>query len=247
MKTDYGVYILSEKEKIRFLISAYISLAFLGYIFYKSIIVSMICGFACFFLIPMYKEHLCRKRKDMLTMQFKDFLYSLSASVSTGRNMTESIKDAYVNLKGIYQEESPILNELAIIVSGLENRESEAVLLRDFAKRSRSRDISGFTDVYLSVRESGGDLERAIERTCEIIMDKITIERDISVMINQKKLEARIITVIPIVIVAALNFTSSGYIAPLYQGVAGRAIMTGCLGIIGGAYYLTEKITDLKI
>lgn len=247
MKTDYGVYILSSDEKIKFIISAYIAFAFLGYIFYRSIFISFLSGFFSFIFLPFYAEHLCRRRKNNLTMEFKDFLYSLSASVSTGRNMTESIEEAYSNLKGIYQDGAPILTELEIIVSGLENRESEVFLLTDFAKRSRSRDISSFTDVYLSVRESGGDLEKAIERTCEIIMDKISIERDISVMINQKKLEARIITAIPIVIVASLNFTSSGYIEPLYSGLAGRIVMTAALGIILGAYYMTEKITDLKI
>lgn len=246
-RTDYSVYILSRHDKQLISAGAVCASALLGLLFFRSVFI----GAAVFLLIPRlfkaFSKYFMVKRRQQLLIQFKDFLYSLSASMATGRNMGESIREALVNLKNIYDNNAPIIQELSIIVSGLDNRESEVYLLSDFAKRSACRDITGFTDVYLSVRESGGDMEKAISRTCEILMDKITIDREIQGMLSQKKAEARIISLMPVIILAGLNLTSSDYISPLYETLPGRLIMAGCLGAIGFAFYLTERITDIKV
>ena len=226
-RTDYSVYILSRHDKQLISAGAVCASALLGLLFFRTVFT----GAAVLLLIPrLFKacsKYFMVKRRQQLLIQFKDFLYSLSASMATGRNMGESIREALVNLKNIYDNNAPIIQELSIIVSGLDNRESEVYLLSDFAKRSACRDITGFTDVYLSVRESGGDMEKAISRTCEI--------------------EARIISLMPVIILAGLNLTSSDYISPLYETLPGRLIMAGCLGAIGFAFYLTERITDIKV
>ena len=113
--------------------------------------------------------------------------------------------------------------------------------------RSGCQDIESFTDVYLSVRETGGDMEKVISKTADILTDKISIEKEIRAIISQKQVEAKIITVMPLVILAGLNITSSGYIDPLYETIAGRIIMTVSLAGIIFAYDLTEKITDIKV
>ena len=97
--------------------------------------------------------------------------------------------------------------------------------MSDFAA-SGCRDIESFVDVYLSIRETGGDMEKVISKTADILTDKISIEKEIKAIISQKQVEAKIITAMPLVILAGLNITSSGYIDPLYETPAGRIIMT---------------------
>ena len=97
------------------------------------------------------------------------------------------------------------------------------------------------------VRKAGGDMEKVISKTADILTDKISIEKEIRAIISQKQVEAKIITVMPLVILAGLNITSSGYIDPLYETIAGRIIMTVSLAGIIFAYDLTEKITDIKV
>ena len=66
-------------------------------------------------------------------MQFRDLLYSISASVSTGRQMPEALKEAEQNMKLIYKEDSCIVLELTNMVKRLnEYRESEEEILRIF-------------------------------------------------------------------------------------------------------------------
>lgn len=248
MDTDYRIYKLSAKEKIRFILIGYTGFFLVGYIFYKNVILSAISGFMVIFLLKKYSKYKADKRRAYLLMQFKDLLYSLSAAVSTGKSMAEGLKEGLDNLNSVYNDETPLVLELISITKGIfENRGSEAELLSDFALRSGCRDIESFVDVYLSVRETGGDMEKVISKTSDILTDKISIEKEIKAIISQKQIEARIITIMPLVILAGLNLTSSGYIDPLYETYAGRIIMTVSLVGIIFAYNITSKIIDIKV
>ena len=246
-RTDYGVYRLEGKEKFIFYSAGYAGFFLIGMIFYNSVVISCITGLFILLLRKPYEEYKAKSRQNDFLMQFKDLLYSLSASIATGRDMHEGFREALDNLGGMYKDSDIIIIELNNIVFGLENRGSENELLKDFASRSHLREVSGFTDVYLSVRDSGGDMESAISRTCDTLMDRITIEKEIHKIVSQKKLEARIITAIPLVILTALKLFSPEYISPMYTTLAGRIIMTVCLGLIIIAYVITERITDIRI
>lgn len=248
MDTDYRTYELSLKETIRFIIVGYICFFIIGYIFYKNIPLSLLAGFIAIPLLKKYRSYKADKRINYLLMQFKDLLYSLSASVSTGKSMAEGLKEGLDSLRLVYDEHTPLVAELQSITKGIfENRGSEAELMSDFAARSGCQDIESFVDVYISVRETGGDMEKIISKTADILTDKISIEKEIKAIISQKQVEAKIITAMPLVILAGLNITSSGYIDPLYETIAGRIIMTISLAGIIFAYNLTEKITNIRV
>ncbi len=248
MDIDYRIYNLSGKEKFKFIAIGYICFFAVGYIFYKSLFISGFAGFIIFFLLKKYRHYKAEKRRNYLLMQFKDLLYGLSASVSTGKSMAEGLKEGLESLRLIYDEHTPLVTELEGITKGIfDNRGSEAELLSDFAGRSGCQDIESFVDVYLSIRETGGDMEKVISKTADILTDKISIEKEIKAIISQKQFESKIITAMPLVILVGLNVTSSGYIDPLYETFTGRVIMTISLAGIIFAYNMTSKITDIKV
>ena len=49
------------------------------------------------------------RRMNLLTVQFKDLLYSLSASVAAGRQMGEALVEAEQNLAVMYEAKEPIM------------------------------------------------------------------------------------------------------------------------------------------
>ncbi|MEG0829033.1 MAG: type II secretion system F family protein [Anaerovoracaceae bacterium] len=248
-KIDYSTYKLNKKEKLGFLAVGYVC-AFAGtYIFYGSLLFSGIVGFLLpGLVIGKYIEYLGGKRKIFLTMQFKDLLYSLSASVTTGHQMAEALSEALENLRLIYDDNTPLVLELKQMVKRIsENRESDPDLLFDFARRSDCEDIHNFVQVYLTCRTMGGDLEKVMINTTEILADKITIEREIKTLTAQKKFEGKIISAMPIVVILFLNLVSPDYLMPLYTTGLGRIIMTMALAGIGMAYMITEKLTDIEV
>lgn len=245
---SYLSYDLSHNEKMRFLFLCGLGLMAVAYLFYHSMILSLL--FSCLAypgLIP-YRSYLAEKRRKELKEQFRDVLYSISSSVSTGRQMTEALYEAEQSMRLIYKEDSLIVLELANMVKRLnEFRESEEEILKDFAARSCIEDISDFVDIYLTCRETGGDFIKVLTKASEIIMDKITIEKEIRTITAQKQFEAKILTAIPLVIVLFLQLVSPDYLSAMYECLKGRLLMTAALCGIGSAYFWSMKLIRIEV
>ncbi len=245
---SYLSYKLNPKEKIRFVFFCGLGFMSVGYLFYHSIILSLILSSLSYPCIRVYSNYKADKRRKELKEQFRDLLYSISASVTTGRHMAEALYEAEQNLRLIYKEDSLIVLELSYMVKRIyEYRESEEEILRDFAARASIEDISDFVDIYLICRETGGDFIKVITKASEIIMDKICIEKDINTITSQKRFEAKILTAIPFIVILFLQLVSPDYLAVMYADIKGHLLMTLALLGIGFAYMWSMKLTKIEV
>lgn len=244
----FGFQVLrSNAHWLRFILVGYASLFTIGQIFYGNYAFSVVCGLLIFLLFDQYRNYLGNRRARDLRNQFCDLLYSLSASVATGRQLPSALQEAYVNLGYVYKENTPMMIELKYMTKSIaDNRESEELLLSGFAERSCVDDIRNFVSVYLTCRTTGGDINQVIANASEILMQKMSIEREIRVMTSQKQFEGKIISAMPVIIIMFLNIASPGYLENLYCTMVGRLIMTLALAGILIAYILTEKIMNIE-
>lgn len=247
MKTDYRQYELSIKEKISFLATGYVGVFTVLYLFYHSIVFSMAGGLLSCLFLQKYSWLLGERRRALLTTQFKDLLYSLSASIAANLRISEALEDGMEHLRVMYGDDAPMVVELKHMVKGIsENRESDIRLLLDFAERSGCEDIDNFVQVYMTCRTMGGDLEKVLKSTTDILVDKMNIDREIKTLTAQKKFEGKIISAIPLIVVLFLNVFSPDYLMPLYTTAAGRLIMTMALAGIAAAFYMMERLTNIN-
>ena len=79
------------------------------------------------------------------------------------------------------------------------------------------------------------------------MLGKIEVEREIDTVLAGKKLEGRIMNVMPLFILAYLNLTSKDYLQVLYKNPMGVVIMTIALGVYGMSLKLSEKILDIQV
>ncbi len=152
------------------------------------------------------------------------------------------------NLSYIYEEKEPIMIELKYMTRSMEeSRVTDEMILKDFAYRSGLEEIIHFADVYSTCRTTGANVNEMIAKAAEVIMDKMTIDREIKAITAQKKVEAKIISSMPVFILVFLNLASPGYLDSLYHTLAGRLIMTAALGTIFISYYIMNKILEVRI
>ncbi len=248
MIKDYSVYKLSKREKLTFYFIGYSCIVIVVYLFYHSVPLAALSGILIHWIMPHIRKYLAERRMDTLMIQFKDMLYSLSASVAAGRQMEEALVEAEENLSVMYGSQEPIMKELRHMrISIVENKESDKRLLKDLAGRSKSEDINNFVQVYVTCRNMGGNLEKIIGHTVEVLTDKMTIDREIKAITSQKKTEGRIISLMPLAMLLAMNLCSYSYISPLYETVGGRLVMTAALAAICYGVYLMEKVSEIKV
>ena len=246
--SDYGEYTPSAKERLLFCTAGGCFLAGTFYLFYRSLLISLAAGLFGRAVLPLYEAYMAEKRRRELNAQFRDLLGSLSSSIAAGRQMENALLEAVSTLSAIYPEDAPIMRELRHMERGIcENHESDRDLLSNLAVRSRSEDIISFVQVYLTCRNTGGDLGKVISHTSQILSDKMEISEQIHAITAQRKFEGRLICLMPVVMLLALNLLSRTYIDVLYSCLAGRLIMTLCLAGIAAGAVLMERISDVRV
>ncbi|GAA3404590.1 type II secretion system F family protein [Paenibacillus hodogayensis] len=242
---DYDHYLMSKTETVTVCAIAGAVLFAIGFLFYKNIGICLVLAMAGLYFPKIRRKQMIRKRKDELRRQFKHALYSLSTALSAGRSVENAFREADGDLRMLYPDAATDMQrELARINRRTENGEPVEKSLLDFGRRSGIEDVLQFAEAFAACKRTGGDLVEVMRRTSNMIGEKMEIEQDISVMVAQKKFEARALGFIPFIIVAFLAFSSPDYMEPLYGG-AGHLVMTGALGILAASQWLARKIMNI--
>lgn len=245
---DYDIYIMRPGEKAKYIALAAMAIFAVGFIFYRSVIFSALLT-PLALLYPRFKtREISKKRKTELNIQFRDMLYSLSSSLSAGKSVETAFKEVLRDLAVLYPDpETDIIRETEHIVKRIELNENIEALLADFARRSHIEDIENFADVFQTCKRTGGNIVEVIRNTSNVISDKIEIMQEIDTMLAERKLEQKVLTVLPVLIILLLQITSWDYIQPVYTTGTGRVVMSLALVLFTLAYYLSRRITDISI
>jgi tight adherence protein B len=245
---DYDYYNMSKKEQLLYTIFAAIVMFGVGFIFYKSVILSAVLMLTGLFFPGIMTKRIIEKRKAYLVLQFKDMLYSLSSALSAGNSFEMALKAALKDLHIIYpNDNTEIIMELEYIIRGIEMNETVETMFLQFAERAHIEDIDNFVDILVTCKRMGGDLNQVIRSTSNTIGEKIEIKQEITTMIAGKKFEFNVLMVLPIVMVFLLSYTAEDYMEPVFSTIAGRLVMTLAIGIFVIAYFVGSKITKINI
>lgn len=245
---NYDEYEMSSKEKVLWALVGMVVIFCVGYIFYKSVIWSVILSLIGIKYKDIKKKDIISKRKQNLLIQFKEMLYSVSSSLSAGKSVDGAFKEAYEDMLLIFgdRKDSYILGELLAILRKLEMNQTLETALQDLASRSGLEDIKTFTDVFITCNKTGGNLTKVIQNSSQIIGDKIEIKQEIEVLISGKKFEAKILTVIPFVLILLMGVMAPDLLKNLYSTM-GRMLSTVALVIIGVATLWSNKIMNIEV
>lgn len=239
---------LSAREKLFFFSCIIAAGMAVGILFYDSLLISG--GIAGLLLgtMPGYKEGCVRKHQQTLLMQFKDLLYSVSASVSSGRNMAGALEEAKEFCGTSYEKSDYIMIELDHMTAMLENgNETDTEVLYDFAKRSGLEDVQDFARVYENCKTSGANLNNAISAAVTLIGDKIELEDELKSQLAQKIFEGRIVGASPFVMVLLIKLTAPDYIRPMTETTEGLILTTISLALMAVSILMTERINKIEI
>lgn len=245
---DYDIYQMTYKEKLICILTAGAVIFAAGYVFYRSIVLSLLLiPFAL--LYPRYRtKEIIKKRKTELNLQFREALYSIASSLSAGKSVEAAFRDAQKELSIQYPDvDTHILIELEQINKRVEMNETIEEALADFSVRSHSEDIMNFTDVFAICKRTGGNLVQVVKNAAEIISEKIDVKQEINLLLAEKRLEHKVLNLMPVLIVMLLSASAEEFIAPVYREPLGRAAMTFSLILFTAAYFISKKIMNIEV
>ena len=201
----------------RYILEGIIIVLAAAYIFYENVLMS-------FILSPYVYIHYRQRIKERIVHDKKNFKKKFKdgiIAVSFALNVGYSIENAF----------GQAVDELTLM----------------YAEESKVEDIMYFAEIFRYAKRSGGDLMAVIKNTAQIIQQKEEVMSEVDTIISGKKMEQRVMSLIPAVIVIYLKVTAKEFIQPLYGNIAGIIIMTVCLGVYVISDMWAKRIVNIEV
>ena len=193
---------------------------------------------------------LCRrfyeKKQKELEGEFRECIMSVATGLRAGYSVENSFEESIVDMRMMFGEKSRIVEELQKVCVGLKNNISLENLLGEFGERSGSVLIKEFADILTIASKSGGDMTEIIANTAECMEEQNRVISEIEVIVSGRKLEGKIMSLIPFLLAFYVQLTNPGYFDMFYKDVLGRVVMSVCLGTYLAAVFLIEKILEIE-
>lgn len=244
---DYRNYRLSIREELECMAVTVLLAAIAAWILYKSPWGLLLC----IVIFPVYRRDYrskrIAKRKRELLLQFKDGMQSVSVALLSGYSIENAWQEAEKELRELHGADAYMTEEMRQMNSGIKMNQSVEQLLYLFAMRTGCEDIVGFAEVFRFAKRAGGNFGRVIQNTVHRIAERQEVEQEIETVLSGKKMEQRIMNVVPVLLLAYLNLTSEEFLSPLYGNLFGACIMTLAFAAYVGAFMLAQKMVAIKI
>ncbi len=244
---NYEEYTLSFQEILLYSGQGSAVCALISYTFYRSWLVFFILLPAGLFYPLIHRKVLKEKRFFRLNQEFKEGILILAANLSAGYSIENALVNSGQELDMLYGKEGMINAEFLGMSRQIQmNRTVEQVFF-EFAQRSGLEDVRNFAQVFKAAKRSGGDLVGIINHTAGVIRDKNQVVEEIANMTAAKKLEQKVMNLIPFFLIFYIDQASPGFFEMMYETAVGRLLMTVCLGVYGIAYWLSKRILDIPV
>lgn len=218
-----------------------------AYLFYDSAVAAVLL---LPLIVPYYRRR-CREKAEKdrreLSAQFREALTAIITALKAGYSSENAFAECRREMAFQFGEKAMITEEMERIVRGMENRIPLEKLLTEFASRWNIEEINEFTEVFSIARRSGGNLPVILNRTAELIQDRMEIDTEIDILLSSRKFEQKIMNGVPFFIIFYLGLSTDGFFDVLYHNAAGAAFMTACLAAYLFSILLSDRIMAIEL
>ncbi len=245
---DYSTYYMTKQETILYTAIGCAVLFVLGYVFYRSIIVSVLFALLGVKYPEIKTKSIISDRQKKISNQFKDMLYAMQSAVSSGTSVENSVTMALEEMRKQYSDPNTIIiKELELMVNRLSVGTNIEEVFADFAARTHNEDVFTFSNIFEISKRTGGNIVEIMRETTNIISEKIEIKGEIDTKLAGRKSEGKVMIAMPILLILFMSKTTGDFMEPVFTTLTGRIAATVSLAlVIVGALWM-NKITDIEV
>ncbi|MDY5986336.1 type II secretion system F family protein [Sporofaciens sp. SGI.106] len=219
----------------------------IGYLFYESFWAAVVCVPIGVLYFREWEKECVEKKKQEFQKQFQEAIQSLSASLHVGYSLENAMKEVKKDLDVLYSAETAIQREFTYMIRQIYIQIPMEQIFAEWADRVDQEDVRNFVQVFIMAKKSGGDMVGIICDSIGQIREKLEVQREIGTLLAAKKYEFRVMAVVPFGIIAYMKLSFPEFMNILYGNVIGIGVMSLCLAIYIGAYYLGVRIVNIEV
>lgn len=192
-------------------------------------------------------EPYIRKQKQLVSVQFEQLLFAVASALQAGKSVENAFLAAEADLKLMYREQASILlSELSSFNRKVGTGTPLEKAIDEFQRRIDIPEVSHWANIFSTCKRTGGDLVQVMRNSSRLIAEKLSMERELAVLIAGKRFEAKALAIVPFLVIGLFRFGSPDYMMPLYEG-SGRFVMLAALVMIGLGMKWAERIMRIEV
>ncbi|MDR2586663.1 MAG: type II secretion system F family protein [Coriobacteriales bacterium] len=176
-----------------------------------------------------------------LVEQIPDVLHSLGICFSAGYSLQQAFEQIARDTP------DPLGSELRQASFDVCAGRSIEEALSALEKRTKAADLC-FAIIALEIQHrTGGGLRELLESAADAVIASADLRRQLTVQTAQARLSAKVVTVLPLALVAVLSVAMEGYLQSFFSSAAGLAVLFIALGMECVGVLLIRRILGVDL
>jgi tight adherence protein B len=184
---------------------------------------------------------LASRRQAKFDEQLPSTLQLLSGALQAGHSLQQAV-DTVVQEAG-----DPIAGEFQRVLTEARLGRPLEEAFEAMAKRTRSLDFEWTVMAIRLQRQVGGNLAEVLSTVSQTIRDRYSLKRQIRALSAEGRLSSLILSVLPVLLFAALLVFNPLFLQPLFSTKLGIMMMAGSVVLMGIGVFWMKKITEIKV
>lgn len=218
-----------------------------AWLFYDSVWALFLGGFFVPVVCRYYEKYQRKNRQWKVLVDIRDLMLFLSSYMQAGLSIENAFLDAEMEMKRFVEKEGVVQPALHRMNERIKMNVSVEQAFNELAQQVQLEEAKEFSDILFYAKRLGGNYIKNVYRASVKLQDKIDVNQEIETVIAEKKLELKMMIVIPLVILAYIKTTSYDFIAEMYHTTVGVCMMTGCLCMYVGMALLGNRIIQIRV
>ena len=180
------------------------------------------------------------KRRKALMESIPSSLRSMSVCFKAGLSLMQTMRQTGQDVGGTL---GAMFERAA---RKLETGSSASEALEDFRQNANVPELA-FVAVALVVQhQSGGGISHVLDVARESLENELELRRSLRVQTAQAQLSARIVTVMPFILIALFSAVSEGFLSPFFESWEGMGLLAIALGMQAMGILLVRRMLHIE-
>lgn len=217
------------------------------FLFYRSIWAVVVFPFVYFFQMREAERTQKEERQMKLQEEFLHGIGVLNHALQAGLSMENAWREVERETKMMYGSASEFYLAMKEMNQKVAHNSPIEKLFLEFAYKSKLEDMIQFAELLEFGKRSGSNWKKIIENTVIQMTERQAAKQQIEVMVAEKRLEQRIMNILPLGLLAFLQVSAADYMDVLYHNWLGVIAMSIFLVLYIVAVMCSQKILKVQL
>lgn len=206
-----------------------------------NVVTSVVVVVCCLVLLGVSVNAARDRRSDAIRESVPDILRSMGVCFEAGFTLLQTFRQIGQETRGPLK--APFMRAAHVLETGQGASEALAELRQGSAVGELA-----FVVVALDVQhQAGGSLRQVLDAARDTVEGELALKRSLRVQTAQAKLSARVVSVMPLVLVALFSVVSEGFLTPFFASPAGYALLALAVGMQLAGIALVRRVLSVEV